>query len=151
MMGTKIETPDINDPRFLKFIRKHHVLTLCTTNENEPWCCSCFYAWDTKENCFVFTSNDETRHVNEVFKNRKVAANILLETHLVGKIQGLQVSGEIRRIDPKTEPSFKTTYIKRFPYAIVLNTSFWALYPNSLKLTDNNLGFGTKLIWKKDL
>lgn len=150
-MGTKIDTPNINDPRFLKFIRKHHVLTLCTAINNQPWCCSCFYAYDGKENCFIFTSDEETRHVNEILTNKRVAANIFLETHLVGKIQGLQISGEICRVNPNIGSSFKTTYIKRFPYAIVLNTSFWALYPNSLKLTDNNLGFGTKLIWKKDL
>lgn len=150
-MGAQIETRNINDPRFLKFIRKHHVLTLCTSKENRPWCCSCFYAYDVEEGCFIFTSEDNTRHANEVLTNNQVAANIYLETLLIGKIQGLQISGTIKQINPNNRNSLKGTYVKRFPFAILLNSSLWALYPNSLKLTDNKLGFGTKLIWKKDL
>lgn len=150
-MGTPIKTRDINDPRFLKFIRKHHVLTLCTSKNNKPWCCSCFYAYDTQENCFVFTSDSDTRHIKESLSNEEVSANIYLETIILGKIQGLQISGKIKRIPNSSKSSLKGTYRRKFPFTILVTTSLWALYPNSLKLTNNTLGFGTKLIWENDL
>ena len=46
------------DERFIKFIKKHHVLTLATVNgEGMPYVANCFYAYDTKRNLFVFTSD----------------------------------------------------------------------------------------------
>ena len=150
-MGTKLYTNEINDPRFIKFIQKHHVLTLCTSHQNQPWCSACFYAYDKKENCFVFTSDDNTRHISEILLNENVAANIILETKLIGIIQGLQITGKIVPITSESTPHLHHSYLKKFPFAVLATTSLWVLYPNSLKLTDNKLGFGTKLIWSKEL
>lgn len=150
-MSTKIHTQSIDDPRFLKFIRKHHVLTLCTTKDNQPWCSACFYAYDTTENCFVFTSDENTRHVMEILTNENIAANIVLETKIIGMIQGLQITGKVVKLNDQNTSHLKGTYLKKFPFAFLVNTSLWALYPNSLKLTDNKLGFGTKLIWTNEL
>ena len=44
----------------------------------------------------------------------------------------------------------KRTYVKKFPYAAVAELHLWLLRPQTLKLTDNTLGFGRKLIWKAD-
>ena len=41
-------------------------------------------------------------------------------------------------------------YIKRFPYAAVAPLSLWMLRPKMMKLTDNTLGFGKKLIWQSE-
>lgn len=147
-MANKIFTEDQNDPRFLKFIQKHHVFTLSTSVDNQPWCAACFYAYNKENGCFVFTSDDNTRHINEVLTNKKVAANIILETKVIGIIQGLQISGTVE-IDHSDK--YRHTYLKKFPFAILATTSIWVLYPNMLKLTDNKLGFGTKLIWQKEL
>ncbi len=150
-MGTKIYTDQINDPRFIHFIQKHHVLTIATSHQNQSWCAACFYAFNSKNGVFVFTSDDNTRHINEILTNNRVAANIIRETKVIGIIQGLQISGTVERIDNEKMRELQITYLKKFPFAILANTSLWALYPNSLKLTDNKLGFGTKLIWQKEL
>lgn len=150
-MGKKIYTDKLNDPRFVKFIHKHHVMTVSTSSHDQPWCAACFYAFNSKIGAFVFTSDDNTRHISEILTNKRVAANIILETKLIGIIQGLQISGIVERIDNEKMRELQLSYVKKFPFAILANTSLWALYPNSLKLTDNKLGFGTKLIWQKDL
>ena len=72
------------------------------------------------------------------------AASIVLETRTVGKVQGLQITGEIK---PAIEGD-KMCYIKSFPYAAVADLTLWRLEADFLKLTDNRLGFGKKLIWQ---
>lgn len=135
------------DERFAKFIAKHHVLTLATVNsEGKPYVANCFYAYDKRRNCFVFTSDLTTRHGQEMAENRRVALSIVLETRVVGRVQGLQVEGIAEQGDEEA----KRTYIKRFPYAAVAPLTLWMVEPTMLKLTDNTLGFGTKLIWQSE-
>ncbi|HPW65530.1 MAG TPA: hypothetical protein PLY32_05170 [Salinivirgaceae bacterium] len=138
------------DKPIIDFIGKHHVLTIATSNENNPWCASCFYAWIKEKNAFVYTTDHDTRHGLEALKNRNVAANIVLETRIVMKIQGLQISGITFPVDKTYEEIAKTTYLKRFPYARLADLNLWILEPQHLKLTDNKLGFGEKIIWQKN-
>jgi uncharacterized protein YhbP (UPF0306 family) len=80
-----------------------------------------------------------------MLSNSRVAASIVLETRTVGKIQGLQITGDIKQ----AEDGDKALYIKSFPYAIVADLHLWRLEADFLKLTDNTLGFGKKLIWQR--
>ena len=132
------------DKRIVDFIKRHHVLTLATvSSEGEPYCAACFYAYDKEHNRLIFTSDDSTRHAQQLLENAKVAVGITLETRIVGKIQGVQICGVAQRGDDAD----KKLYIKRFPYAAVAPLNIWAVEPTFIKLTDNTLGFGKKLIW----
>ena len=135
------------DERFIKFIKKHHVLTLATVNgEGMPYVANCFYAFDAKRNLFVFTSDLATRHGAEMAANSSVALSIVLETRIVGRVQGLQVTGEAKRGDDEA----RKYYIKRFPYAAAADLELWMVEPAMMKLTDNTLGFGKKLVWQSE-
>lgn len=137
----------IMDDRFIKFIRKHHVLTLATVNgEGMPYVANCFYAYDAKRNMLVFTSDTTTRHGAEMAANGIVAISIVLETRVVGRVQGLQIVGTAERGDDEARRS----YIKRFPYAAAAPLELWMVRPSMMKLTDNTLGFGKKLIWQSE-
>ncbi len=132
------------EKRIVDFIKRHHVLTLATvSSEGEPYCAACFYTYDKERNRLVFTSDDTTRHAQEMLQNAKVACSITLETRVVGKIQGVQICG----IAERGNDSDKAAYIKRFPYALVAPLTIWVITPTFIKLTDNTLGFGKKLIW----
>ena len=167
------------DGAIVRFIGRHHVLTLATTGvgpmgaepkETEertaeertaeeraadgaerkrgaevPWCCNLFYAYDKVRNRFIFSSGPETRHGQELKRNSRVAASIVLETRVVGRVQGLQITGEATPADE----AGRGVYLKRFPYAAVLELNLWQLSPDCMKLTDNTLGFGKKLIWRR--
>lgn len=122
-------------------------MTVSTSCENNPWCFQCFYAYLEEENCFVFTSGDETRHVGEVKKNSRVAGSIVLETSVVGKIQGLQLEGVMELPDEALLTKVKIAYYLKFPFAAAMNTKLWVLKPLFMKYTDNRLGFGKKLLW----
>jgi uncharacterized protein YhbP (UPF0306 family) len=137
------------DKKIVEFLKKHHVLTLSTCVDGQPWCANCFYAFMEEEAAFVFTSGHETRHVQEVIQNNKVAGAVVLETSIVNKIQGIQFSGRLETPGSKMAEKTKNAYLKRFPFAVLMDTTLWILYADHLKMTDNRLGFGKKLIWDR--
>ncbi len=135
------------DERIVKFLKRHHVMTLATaTTSGEPYCANAFYAYDAEQNRLVFTSDDTTRHAQEMLANSRVAASVVLETRIVGKVQGLQICGTAKRGDDAD----RKVYLRRFPYAAAVGElHLWHIEPDFMKLTDNTLGFGKKLIWKR--
>ena len=138
------------EKRVVDFINEHHVLTLATSVENNPWCANCFYVWLEEENCFVFTSDDATRHVQDVSINTQVAGSVVLETSTVGKIRGIQFRGTMKIPEKELASKANVAYLKRFPFAILMKTSLWVVQVNYIKMTDNRLGFGKKIIWESD-
>ena len=141
-----IEELDINIIRFLK---KHHVMTLATSDNNKPWCFTCFYVFDEKKIKFLVTSDYNTRHVKEVMKQPCISGAIALETTMIGKIQGVQFSGMMTEIKEEESNEAKKAYIKRFPVAAFSELQLWRIEPDFIKFTDNRLGFGKKMIWQK--
>jgi len=137
------------DKKITKFIKEHHVLTLATSVNNIPYCANCFYVYAEDENMLVFTSDDKTKHIQDVKKNDYVGGSIVLETTIVGKIQGIQFNGKM--YEPKNELKKKVSrkYMKKYPFAKLMNTQLWVVDIDFIKMTDNRLGFGKKLIWKK--
>lgn len=137
------------DKRIVKFIKKHHVLTLSTSIENKPYSANCFYAYCEKENILIFTSEKETKHISDARKNNYVSGTIVLETKIIGKIQGIQFNGYIFESQEEKYKEHKNIYLKKFPFAIIKQTPLWYVELTFLKFTDNRLGFGKKLIWNK--
>lgn len=85
----------------------------------------------------------------ETTQNPIVAGSIVLETETVGKIQGLQFCGRIMEDSGHLKTRAMMAYIKRFPYAILSGTPVRIIEITYAKFTDNRLGFGEKLVWKK--
>jgi uncharacterized protein YhbP (UPF0306 family) len=135
------------DSRITRFFRKHHVLTIATTVNNEPWCANCFYVYLEEENALVFTTGGETRHGKEFLENHHVAGSVVLETMIIGKIRGIQFSGIVSDPEGETLSKAKSAYLKRFPVAALMDTRLWIVRLTYIKMTDNRLGFGKKLIW----
>ena len=138
------------DQKIVKFIKEHHVITLATSKDNIPWSAHCFYAFLKEENALVFTTDDTTRHATEMLENQKVSGGIVLETKVVGKIRGVQLTGKVHKLnnDSKKKTSSRTersedpgpdsklpekhkgarkAYLRRFPYAVLMKTSLWIL------------------------
>jgi uncharacterized protein len=137
------------DKRIIRFFRKHHVLTIATSVNNEPWCANCYYVYLEDENSLIFTTDKSTRHGEEFLKNPVVAGSVVLETMVLGKIRGIQFQGIISEAEGEMLEKSTVAYIKRFPVAALMDTHLWAVKLTSIKMTDNRLGFGKKLIWKK--
>lgn len=135
------------DSRIIKFFKRHHVLTIATSVGNEPWCANCFYAYLEEENVLVFTTDPETRHGKEFLDNSFVAGSVVLETMVIGRIRGIQFQGTVSEPAGELLSKAKWAYLKKFPPAALMNTHLWVVKLSLIKLTDNRLGFGKKLIW----
>ena len=135
------------DNRIIRFLRKHHVLTIATTVDNEPWCANCFYVYLGEENALVFTTDTDTRHGKEFIKNPLVAGSVVLETMVIGRIRGIQFQGMVSEPQGELLSKVKSAYLKRFPVAALMDTRLWVVKLTLIKMTDNRFGFGKKLIW----
>lgn len=137
------------DKRISDFIVQHHVLHLAVSRENIPWCCSCFYCYLPGRNLFVITSDPDTRHIKDFLGGGEgaVAGTIALETKIPGKIRGIQFAGSLLRLKGDELKEARSRYLARFPVARLMKLHLWGIRPVILKLTDNRLGFGTKLLW----
>jgi hypothetical protein len=136
------------DERIIRFFRKHHVLTVATSINGEPWCANCFYVYLEDANSLVFTTGHETRHGREFLKKRLVAGSVVLETAVLGKIQGIQFQGMVSEPDGELSEMARRSYLKRFPVAMLMETNLWVVELTYIKMTDNRLGFGKKIIWE---
>jgi hypothetical protein len=135
---------EANLTKINNFLQKHHLLSLATSGGDELSVCSLFYVFDKESHSFVVASSLETRHIADILEQPLVAGSVALETRIVGKIEGVQFKGRVRAIE---EERLKILYLKKFPYAAVMNPKLWSIEVSFFKLTDNKLGFGTKIIW----
>lgn len=138
------------DARIVRFLGRHHVLTLATVSDKEPHCCTLFYVYEPERNRFVVTSSQDTLHVRQVSENPRVAGAVALESKVIGKLQGIQLRGSMNRPAGDELASARKAYLMRFPFAALMDIELWVIEPDYLKLTDNRLGFGKKLIWEAE-
>lgn len=132
------------NPKIEAFIGEHHLLSLATYHE-ELWCCSLFYAYDPLNIAFIVATDPDTLHGSNVENNHTIAGTVALETKMVGKIQGIQFRGNMTFCEEG-----KGLYFDAFPFSRVMNPTLWKIRLDEIKMTDNTLGFGKKLIWKRD-
>ena len=125
-------------------------MTVATSSEQEPWCANCFYVYLEEENAIVFTTDADTRHGKEFLKNPLVAGSVVLETMRLGKIQGIQFQGVVSEPEGEMLSKAKWAYLKKFPPAVLMDTHLWIVKLTLIKMTDNRLGFGKKILWTLD-
>jgi len=137
------------EERIRKFFRRHHVLTIATSTDAGPWCANCFYVYLEEENALVFTSDPETRHGKEFLANKLVAGSVVLETRIIGMISGIQFRGIVSEPEGDLAATARKAYLRRFPVAMLMDTHLWVVRLTYIKMTDNRLGFGKKIIWER--
>ena len=131
--------------RIKEFFSKHHIFTLATALDNIPYVATCFYVFDEDTLALIFASSKESYHMHQALHNPKVACAIHLCTQKIGLIQGVQCKGTI----VEASQAQKEQYFAKYPMAKVIDSSIWALQLEWVKMTDNRLGFGKKLIWTR--
>ena len=122
-------------------------MTFSTSTDNIPYSATCFYAYDEKENILIFASDEETKHIQNALKNKFVAGAIFLNTKNIAKIKGVQFQGVFIK-DLKKEK--EDIYFKKFPFSLALKPKLWGIELFFIKMSDNSLGFGKKIVWKRD-
>ncbi len=131
------------------FIKSQTALTIATSENNIPYCATCFYSFLENQESFVFKSNRETQHIHEGIHNKYVAGTIVPEKSKIGEIKGVQFNGIFIEPSGNLLNEAKNSYYKKYPLAIDFKGDFWIIQLTNLKFTDNTLGFGKKIKWKK--
>jgi len=136
------------DDRIIDFLSNNHLLSLATSKENIPHACNCYYVYDQTQQVLIFSSDSKTKHANHFLDNPNVSASISKDNIDYKKIQGIQLTGVVHSIQ-KDLDRYTEFYLNKFPFAKNMPLSLWFLEIISVKMTDNNLGFGNKINWKK--
>jgi uncharacterized protein YhbP (UPF0306 family) len=134
--------------RIVDFINHQRVASVCCVDEdNNPYCFSCFYAYDAERNLLYFKSSSGAHHSQILVRNPVVAGTIQQDKLNSLAIKGIQFTGKI--LHPKNElcAHAESAYHKRFPFALTMPGEIWTLQPETIKMTDNTLSFGKKLKW----
>jgi len=138
---------NIPDKRIVRFIKKHHVLSLSTAANNEPYAASLFYLFYEKEMILLFASDTHTKHIQDALAQNIVAGTIASETFFIHRIRGVQFKGVLFE---SLDETMRRKYIRRFPVAHFIPFKLWGIELQHIKMTDNRMGIGKKIYWYKD-
>lgn len=146
-MDTKEHTGAL-DKRISSFLSSQTNFTIAVSENNKPYCANCFYVYDAERNRLVFKSKPETLHISIALVNGQVAGTITPDVLDKTRIQGIQFTGVLFSSSARDHYAAKAAYYTRYPFALTVPGDLWVIELHTLKLTDNTLGFGTKLNWK---
>ncbi len=136
--------------RITEFISENDVMTIASSSQNQPYCAAVFYVYIPEKNLMCFMSDKTTRHIQEIILNDCVSGTILPKNVSIAKVKGLQFTGKIFEPEDSTKKECIFNYHKLYPMAILHPSTLWVIEPDFFKLTDYRLGFGKKLLWKKE-
>ncbi len=137
-------------PHLIRYLKKQHVLSLSCHSAQEIWSANCFYLLDAPRMAFWLMTEPETRHGSLMQANPQVAGTINGQPKTVLLIKGVQYRGRIQRLSGEAEQQARSAYQKRFPVARKLAAPVWEIVLDELKMTDNALGFGKKIVWRRE-
>mgnify|MGYP003377013664 CR=1 FL=1 len=97
---------------------------------------------------FFFQAEDGIR---DLVRSRGLGDVYKRQEQSVLRLQGIQFSGEAFFLPKEMESKARKTYLQKFPIARLNPSELWYIRLDWIKMTDNTLGFGTKLIWEREL
>lgn len=133
-----------------KFMLKQDCATICCVDvAGQPYCFNCFYAFDANEAWLVFKSGSESHHASLLQANANVAGSVLPNKLQTILIKGMQFEGKVLHANTTQKEQALACYYKKHPMAIAMPGELWIVQLQTMKMTDNSLGFGKKLHWQK--
>ena len=133
------------------YIQEQSCATIsCVDVKAQPYCFNCFYAYNAEQQLLYYKSSTDTKHSAIVLKNSAVAGTILPDRLNKLLIKGVQFEGEVLSFDHPLAKAASTCFHKKNPIALAMPGEVWTIKINSIKFTDNSLGFGKKLNWQRN-
>lgn len=118
------------------YLKANRLMTLGTSLENRPWSATVFFAFDKDFN-ILFFSREDTRHCQNIKKNKYVSFAINQDWGKSGLIKGLQMTGIASRISKKQHAKFYSLYCARFPWAAEFpDHSLYIIKPTEIHYID---------------
>ena len=147
----RIYHPKIMNETIIQFLKEQTSASICCVDATgKPYCFSCFYAFNSTTGLLYFKSSANSHHATLMQQNPFVAGTVLPDKLNKILIKGIQFEAVV--LDTQ-QPLVKRTlgiYLKKHPLALAIPGDIWVLQINYIKMTDSTLGFGKKIIWKRD-
>ncbi|MRJ02536.1 MAG: hypothetical protein C6I05_03710 [Epsilonproteobacteria bacterium] len=133
------------DSTIIAFLEENHIFSLAVRGRGTVYAATCFYLFDRREEALIFASDPSTYHMELSAEEPEVAGTIHNCSRTLHSIRGVQFRGVVERGDERE----RNLYLEAFPVALLLNPTIWSLRLHWIKMTDNTLGFGRKIIWTR--
>lgn len=137
------------DPNVSSFIKEQSILTISTSYNNISYSASCFYSFIEDSKCVVFKSSPHTKHIKDGLLNENVSGTIIASFSDIAKMKGIQFQGKFIQPTLFSLSHAQANYYLKFPFAMAMKGDLWLIELEFVKMTDNTLGFGKKILWEK--
>lgn len=132
------------------FISNQSLASVCCMGpENELHCFTCYFAYNDKLQLLLFKSSDNSLHTKFLLQNPVLAGTILPDKHNKFYSKGIQFNGRILPLSHPQANDASKFYHKKFPFALTMKGTVYSIRLDRIKMTDNTMGIGTKLIWDR--
>jgi uncharacterized protein YhbP (UPF0306 family) len=149
----RVKTRPVMDhyPHIADFISGQTAATVCCRNaEGELHCFNAYYAFDKDRTFLYFKTSEETKHMAWLAQHAVVAGTILPDKLNKLQVKGIQFTGRLLPADDAAASHAQKHYYLKYPFALAMPGSVRTIAIHQMKMTDNSLGFGTKLEWAQD-
>jgi len=123
---------------FRYFIQGSIILTLATSENNEPWVCNVFYISDKDLNLY-FLSGKKTTHSQHIKKNNPVSVSIYDHESNFDGVHGAQMTGTVKELGllaaMKVLPKFKKVFgvkLTKVDLKETMGSRFYKFTPNGV-------------------
>ncbi len=123
-----------------KYLGRNRLMAISTSANNKPWSATVFFAYDKNFN-ILFYSHDETRHCKEIRRNANVSIAVNHTWQRGGGINGLQITGNAKKVGAKDYKKYYALYRKRFKWAdrFKADHKLYLVKPREIWLIDEKL------------
>ena len=123
----------------------------CIDKEGNPYCFSCFFAFNDADGLMYFKSSEKSLHACLIARNPVIAGTVLPDKLNRIVIKGVQFEGNILAPEHPLTIEAGVHYHKKFPMALVMSGRVYTIEINNIKMTDSSKLFGKKESWEKSV
>ncbi len=138
------------NPILESFLQKHRVLCLSTSGSDGPHSTPLRYAFQAKPLSFFCISQSDSRHMQEIIREAKVAASIAGAIHQGEDLEGVQLWGKafLREAhDPQINPYYRQFPETRTHVLLKNKTVFLEIQVERLRWIQTFLGLPQRKEW----
>lgn len=135
----------------IRFLRIQTCASICCTDEcGIPYCFTCHYAFNSTDGLLYFKSSNDAYHSALLISNPVIAGTILPDKLNRILPKGIQLRGETLSPAHPLSKDASAIYHKKHRLALAIKGSIYTVRLDAIKMTDSQLGFGKKIIWKRN-
>ena len=134
----------------IRFLQQQSCASICCTDgQAKPYCFSCFYVFNEAEGLFYFKSSVNSQHSALLKINPFIAGTVLPDKLNNLVIKGIQFTGIVLDAEQPLTKGATSKYLAQHPIASAIPGEIWVIRIDEIKMTDQTLGFGKKITWKR--